>query len=174
MTAKPTGCGFDPHSRRWNIYLNLYFEYITIYLILVSRLTVALSSATQHAMCPEFGRKWETECLNTRFPLPTEMYARYSVKLVYFDLINSIISFQLIIRSNYLWVSEMVTIWVNCTIQAYKNFYVAWWDVWLSDMSAWTVSKRHSFKYVNNFIRFQKISKFSYIKCSASDFLYIF
>ena len=21
-TVKPTGCGFDPHSRRWNIYLN--------------------------------------------------------------------------------------------------------------------------------------------------------
>ena len=27
--------------------------------------------ATQHAMPSEFGRKWGTECLNTRFPLPT-------------------------------------------------------------------------------------------------------
>ena len=35
------------------------------------QLSAALSSATQHAMPPEFGRKWETECLNTRFPLPT-------------------------------------------------------------------------------------------------------
>ena len=26
VTVKPTGCGFDPHSRRWNIYLNLYFH----------------------------------------------------------------------------------------------------------------------------------------------------
>ena len=30
----------------------------------------ALSSATQHAMPPELGGKWGTECLNTRFPLP--------------------------------------------------------------------------------------------------------
>ena len=29
-----------------------------------------MSSATQHAMPPEFGRKMETECLNTRFPMP--------------------------------------------------------------------------------------------------------
>ena len=67
VTVKPTGCGFDPHSRRWNIYLNLYFHFFA----LVSRLSAALSSATQHAMPPEFGRKWGTEWLNTRFPLPT-------------------------------------------------------------------------------------------------------
>ena len=30
--------------------------------------SAALSSATQHAMPPEIGRKWGTECLNTRFP----------------------------------------------------------------------------------------------------------
>ena len=45
---------------------------------------MALSSATQHAMHPEFGRKWGTECLNTRFPLPTLLCAGYSVKLIYF------------------------------------------------------------------------------------------
>ena len=28
VTAKSTGCGFDPHSRRWNIYLNLYFHFL--------------------------------------------------------------------------------------------------------------------------------------------------
>ena len=39
--------------------------------IYVSRLSAALSSATQHAMPPEFGRKWGTEYLNTRFPLTT-------------------------------------------------------------------------------------------------------
>ena len=71
VTAKPTGCGFDSHSRRWNIYLNLYFHFFA----LVSRLSPALSSATQHAMPPEFGRKWGTECLNTRFPLPTLLCA---------------------------------------------------------------------------------------------------
>ena len=47
--CKTNGCGFDPHSR----------------------LSAALSSATQHAMPPEFGRKWGTECLNTRFHLHT-------------------------------------------------------------------------------------------------------
>ena len=78
VTAKPTGCGFDHYSRRWNIYLNLYFHFFA----LVSRLSSALSSATQHAMPPEFGRKWGTECLNTRFPLPTLLCAGYSVKLI--------------------------------------------------------------------------------------------
>ena len=27
-TVNATGCGFDPHSKKWNIYLNLYFLYI--------------------------------------------------------------------------------------------------------------------------------------------------
>ena len=67
VTVKPTACGFDLHSRRWNIYLNLYFHFFG----LVSRLSAALSSATQHSMPPEFGRKRGTECLNTGFPLPT-------------------------------------------------------------------------------------------------------
>ena len=76
---KSTGCEFDLHSRRRNIYLNLYFHFF----ILVSRLSAALSSATKHAMPPEFGRKWGTECLNTRFPLPTLLCAGCSVKLIY-------------------------------------------------------------------------------------------
>ena len=75
VTVKPTGCEFDPHSRRWYIYLNLYFHFFA----LVSRLSAALSSATQHPMPPEFGRKWGTECVNTRFPLPTLLCAGYSV-----------------------------------------------------------------------------------------------
>ena len=53
VTVKPTGCGFDPHSRRWNIYLNLYFHFFA----LVSTQSPALSSATQHTMPPEFERK---------------------------------------------------------------------------------------------------------------------
>ena len=43
--------------------------------------STALSSATQHAMSPEIGGKWGTECLNPTFPLPTLLYAGYSVKL---------------------------------------------------------------------------------------------
>ena len=47
----------------------------------MSRQSAALRSATQcHAMPPEFGRKWETECLNTRFSLITLLWAGYSVK----------------------------------------------------------------------------------------------
>ena len=79
VTVKPTGCGFDPHSKRWNIYLNLYFHFFA----LVSRWSAALSAVTQHAMPPDFGRKWGKECLNTRSPLPTLLCAGYSVKLIY-------------------------------------------------------------------------------------------
>ena len=51
---------------------------------MVSRQRAALSSATQHAMTPELGGKWGTECLNTRFPLATLLCAGYSVKLMFF------------------------------------------------------------------------------------------
>ena len=76
VTVKPTGCGFDSHSM--NIYLNLYFHFFA----LVSRTSAALRSATHHVMPSEFGRKWGTECLNTRFPLPPLQCAGYSVKLI--------------------------------------------------------------------------------------------
>ena len=78
VTVKPTGCGFDPHSRRRNIYLNVNFHFFA----LVSGQSAALSSATLHAMFPEIGGKWGTECLNTRFLLPTLLCAGYSVKLI--------------------------------------------------------------------------------------------
>ena len=52
VTVKSTGCGFDPHSRRLCIYLNVYFHFFA----LVSRTSAALSSAAQHAMPPEFVR----------------------------------------------------------------------------------------------------------------------
>ena len=72
------GCGFDPHSRKRNIYLNLYFHFF----VLVSTQRAALSSATQHAIF-ELGGKWGTECLNTTFPLATLLYAGYSVYLLH-------------------------------------------------------------------------------------------
>ena len=34
----------------------------------------ALSSAPQPAMPPEFGKKWETKCLKSMFPLRTLLY----------------------------------------------------------------------------------------------------
>ena len=86
VTVKPTGCGFDPHPRRWNIYLNLYFHFFA----LVSRQSAVLSSATQHAMPPEFGRKWGTECPNTIFSLSTLLCAAgYSVKVIFY--FNSVV-----------------------------------------------------------------------------------
>ena len=70
MTVKSTGCGFDNHSRKLNIYLYFIFSF--------HRSGVeakrGLSSATQYATPPELGGKWETECLNTRFPLPTQLW----------------------------------------------------------------------------------------------------
>ena len=56
----------------------------------MSRQSAALSSNIQYAMPLDFGRKWATECLNIMFPLPTLLYARYSVKLISFNfyLIN--------------------------------------------------------------------------------------
>ena len=54
----------------------------------MSRQSAALSSANQHAMPPDFGRKWGTECLNTKFPLSTLLCAGYSVKLIYFLFIT--------------------------------------------------------------------------------------
>ena len=46
------------------------------FLVLVTRQSAALNFAAQHVMPSEFGGKWVL-----RFPLPTLLYARYSVKL---------------------------------------------------------------------------------------------
>ena len=46
-----------------------------------------LSSGTQHVIILEASRirqKGGTQCLNTRFPLPTLMCAGYSMKLIFF------------------------------------------------------------------------------------------
>ena len=77
VTVKPTGCGFDPQSRRWNIYLNLYFHFFA----LVSRQSAALSSAIQHAMSPDSGRKCDckTDWLWVRFPLEAMKYLLKSI-----------------------------------------------------------------------------------------------
>ena len=41
----------------------------------------ASSGAGAQNVPPEIGGKWGTECLNTRFPLPTLLCAGYCVKL---------------------------------------------------------------------------------------------
>ena len=87
-----TGCGFDPHSRKWNIYINLYFYLFA----LVSRQRAELSSDAQHATLPNFGEKWGVECLNTRFPLPTLLCEEYIVKLIFFILVYLICKWNII------------------------------------------------------------------------------
>ena len=62
MTVELTGFGFDPHSRRLNIYLNLYFHFFAP----LSRHSAVLSNT------------------DTRFPTPTQLCAGYSVKLICF------------------------------------------------------------------------------------------
>ena len=59
----------------------LIYIYILIFLLWCRGESAALSSATQHAMPSEIGRKWAAECFNIRFPLPTLLCAGYSVKL---------------------------------------------------------------------------------------------
>ena len=115
--CKSTGCGFDPHSRRWNIYLNLYFHFFA----LVSRLSAALSSAPQHAMPPEFGRKWGTECLNTRFPLPILLSAGYSVKLKKKRKSkNQKLHWKYIVINVFLWISFIFVLWKHSLV-LYKD-----------------------------------------------------
>ena len=46
---------------------------------------VAFRHSTRNAS--RIRQKWGTDCLNTRFPLPTLLFAGYSVKLIYFNLL---------------------------------------------------------------------------------------
>ena len=59
------------------------FIYILISSLWRRGKTQRFTSATQHAMPPEFGGKWGTDCLYTRFPLPILLCAGYSVKLIF-------------------------------------------------------------------------------------------
>ena len=75
---------FNLFYLRFNLISSPLFkpEGILIFFALVSKQSAVLSSATQHAMPSELSEKWGTECLNTRFPLPTLLCAGYSVKLI--------------------------------------------------------------------------------------------
>ena len=81
------GCGFDSRSRKLSI---KYFHFFS----LVSRQSVALIAATQNAMAAEYGVKWETEWLSSRFPLPTLLCAEYSMTLVYLCFCNFLYLFS--------------------------------------------------------------------------------
>ena len=73
------------HKYHVKFHLNpfIYIQSFSVKVEQTTRENAALNPATQHAMPPEFGRKWQTECLNTRFPLPTLLCAGYSMKLIY-------------------------------------------------------------------------------------------
>ena len=102
VTVKSTGYRFDPHSRRWNIYLHLYFYFFA----LVSRQSATLSSAIQHAMPPELGGKWGTECLNTRFLLPILLRAIQREADLIFDVVMKI-WYSFLITVSTLWSKKL-------------------------------------------------------------------
>ena len=58
MNRNATGYGFNSHLRK-------------IFIFLRSGIEGKRGVEFRHSMPPEFGGKWGTECLNTRFPLPT-------------------------------------------------------------------------------------------------------
>ena len=69
-------------SEIFNIFISFFlFVLLEANLIYLIFFFLLLSSTTEHAMSPEYGEKWGTECLNTRPPLPTLLHVRYIVKL---------------------------------------------------------------------------------------------
>ena len=84
VTVNASRCEFDYLSRKLNI---SYF----ISLVLVTRLSATLSSATQPAMLPEYGGKWGTKqfllqmqclknCLDTSLPFNLDILKCAKVK----------------------------------------------------------------------------------------------
>ena len=75
QSVTSTGCEFGPHSSKINIYLHLYFHFL--------RPGVeAKRSVEFRQRKTSRNRRKGTECLNTRFPLPTLLCAGYIVKLI--------------------------------------------------------------------------------------------
>ena len=75
VTVKSTGCGFDPHSRKWNIYT---FIFPFLRSGVEAKRDVECRHSTRNASRTWWN--WRTECLNSRFPLPTLLCAGYSIK----------------------------------------------------------------------------------------------
>ena len=95
VTVNATGCGLNPHSRKWNIYWNFYF----------------ISSL----WCRRWDPSFNTQCLNsaenrersltTKFPLPTLQCAGYSVKLLLLNIniINKLTQHTLYLKKMYIY-----------------------------------------------------------------------
>ena len=67
---------------------------------MVSRLSAGLSSATQHAMPPELGGKWETLCV------------RYNVKPIFFEQYKKRVCVSIIFKENEVEEHEEFKIWI--------------------------------------------------------------
>ena len=65
--------GLDSHLKEYIIFISTFLTWYN----------TAKSSATQHAVCLKFARKWGTECHYTRFPVPILLYTVYTVKLLF-------------------------------------------------------------------------------------------
>ena len=80
-TINATDCGLDPHSTKWNIYLNLYSHFFA----LVLRQSAALSATQRgqpiNTQCHQNSAENGEHCLNTRFLL----CAGNSVKLIFIN-----------------------------------------------------------------------------------------
>ena len=65
--------------------------------------------AKARPMAPEYDKKWETECLNTRFPLPILMCAGYSLKLIFYIFLwfdNGLTVNEMFVGWNLYWGNE--------------------------------------------------------------------
>ena len=68
--------GPNPHSREW-IIIYYYFSFLP------SRQKPSVELPYLTCNTSNFRKNWGTECLNTRSPLPIQLYAGYSVKLIF-------------------------------------------------------------------------------------------
>ena len=78
LTVKPTGCGFDLHSRRWNIYIKRIFPFLRSGV--EAKRDVESCHLTRNTS--RIRQKVGNGLSYTRFPLLTLLCAGYSVKLI--------------------------------------------------------------------------------------------
>ena len=84
VTVKSTGCRFDPHSRRLNIYLNLYFHFFALVSVEAKRGVEFCHSTRNTSRIRQKVGNGVSGTLGS-FSLPCSVRG-YSVKLIYFIL----------------------------------------------------------------------------------------
>ena len=123
VSLKSTGCGFDPLSRKSNIYLYLYFHFVA----LVAKRGVEFRHLTRTA-----SRNGRTECLNTGFfAYPAVCKIQRGADLIWFYVWNYI---EFLIYYN-----EILNIKrFNCFLQFPRNKVINWI---LLELITWTIIK---------------------------------